>query len=977
MSQTRGILVPVEHLTAEMAAVPLASPAALGLSVVALDAHLGQATGRLWREAEAELVRAFPSFSIDELVSLRDWLWFHDSPKERPVQLAEYLRRVALATLEFGGNVFRPRLPPWATEKSASGTGSSEDAHARRFWRWVSFSLPPDLLMAAHPTPNAVTARIELVSPLLTRILQDKGFTEPHMHVGGAVEFSLLWIATLYALARPDMVGADSFRSPGAALNEGAELAHWLVRAAIARYLLGVFLEQQPRDDECRTFDAFLNRRVFPAFRSDGVHADPGAEPLLRAALRELAGGRLDPGTRFTALQHLYSRLTALTRRWPVFPEAIDRAYLADPLQLVFPARGHGQRTTEMEWTAAGLAFIEREQRAKREDRAFVHLFWQVIRVRNLYYRHVVQRPLTPGLQWFVRHYGRMWPGHAPLSPQLCTESAAHLCGRDLGLRAMEFRSTPRTSQSELELLVKQALGAIDRLEASEPPRLDVGAWGRDADGGDVGRDPVGRRGLEYGLVLHFSRDRGGGVFQGLPKARGYDSHADPSWPKNVGYRFSRFYRETRQQAHTLARLIQRFPRVLGVVRGLDLCTDEVGVPMWVMAPLCRYVREVSQAASAALQSDWREELPPLRMTVHAGEEFVHLLGGLRRVDEAIEYLNLGQGDRIGHGIALGTNPTEWAMRSSGIAVSRMERLLDLAWEWSFSTTRGIDLPASRTQYVLDQVERLSQLIFGEYADPTQVARFAELLRSEEELRLLNFPNGPLPDVEAYVRQRREQLTGEATADADMGSIDRRLADVRFRDDEAARRVGAELAQLYRRLPSMFKIRQGDEPWRLLARYLIEPETFHRGQTLMLVDPSFEAEILQRLQAELRRKVGSLGITVEINPSSNLLVGNLADLENHPLWRLKPPLPGSDQQAVAVCIGSDDPLTFSSRTREEYQLIYDTLTLAGLSDVEARAWLEDARETGLVSRFTLARRPERRRIWTGVNLDVSHIRPLL
>ncbi|MGH8476501.1 MAG: hypothetical protein ACRER2_12135 [Methylococcales bacterium] len=38
------------------------------------------------------------------------------------------------------------------------------------------------------------------------------------------------------------------------------------------------------------------------------------------------------------------------------------------------------------------------------------------------------------------------------------------------------------------------------------------------------------------------------------------------------------------------------------------------------------------------------ENIPPLRLTVHAGEEFIHLLGGLRRIksrwqlDQVIEY---------------------------------------------------------------------------------------------------------------------------------------------------------------------------------------------------------------------------------------------------------------------------------------------------------------------------------------------------
>ena len=62
----------------------------------------------------------------------------------------------------------------------------------------------------------------------------------------------------------------------------------------------------------------------------------------------------------------------------------------------------------------------------------------------------------------------------------------------------------------------------------------------------------------------------------------------------------------------------------------------------------------------------------------------MHLLTGLRLVDQAIEQLELREGDRIGHGLALGVDPREWARRSSRIAMTRETRLLDLVWKWAW-----------------------------------------------------------------------------------------------------------------------------------------------------------------------------------------------------------------------------------------------------------------------------------------------------
>ena len=106
----------------------------------------------------------------------------------------------------------------------------------------------------------------------------------------------------------------------------------------------------------------------------------------------------------------------------------------------------------------------------------------------------------------------------------------------------------------------------------------------------------------------------------------------------------------------------------------------------------------------------------------------------------------------------------------------------------------------------------------------------------------------------------------------------------------------------------------------------------------------------------IRQKLGQRGIAVEVNPSSNLLIGDLSDLTKHPLWRLRPPRSSGDAPPVSVCIGSDDPLTFATKLPQEYQLLHDALVLAGLSEAEAACWLDETRETGLRNRFTLPRR---------------------
>src|SRR5262249_38321567 len=119
-------------------------------------------------------------------------------------------------------------------------------------------------------------------------------------------------------------------------------------------------------------------------------------------------------------------------------------------------------------------------------------------------------------------------------------------------------------------------------------------------------------------------------------------------------------------------------------------------------------------------------------------------------------------------------------------------------------------------------------------------------------------------------------------------------------------------------------------------------------------------------QKTVRTDLAHRGIVVEINPSSNLLIGNLGDLTKHPLWRICPPGTQSGDR-LRVCIGSDDPVTFATRLPEEYQLLWDAMVDGNISAYAADEWIEKARQTGTTSRFTVKRSTLPLRTHLGLN----------
>ncbi len=560
-----------------------------------------------------------------------------------------------------------------------------------------------------------------------------------------------------------------------------------------------------------------------------------------------------------------------------------DKVYERDPLARVVGWHPEAGSSPETRFMEESLRHLERNE----WDTDFARLFWQVVRVRCLLYRHLTQRPMTPGLQWFVRFFSRIKPVRGRLPTAVSLEAAIRSGGGGCGLRSLEVRVGTEDRQSEcLQVLQK------------------VNHAGR------------GAARIETGAVFHFSRDRGGGWRGGVPNAHGLD-RSYPGVPADrrlrtcreignpSGFRFARFYLEKRGHAQALVSVLRGFPRALRTLRGIDLCTDEAGVPVWVMAPLVRWVRESGRDGAATLRDCGVTGIPPLRATVHAGEDFVHLLSGLRRLDEAIRHLGLEEGDRIGHGMALGLDPTTWFERVGRVIQTREERLFDLVWEWDVYANRGAEVAdARRLPYLTAAITRLAREMFGETPAPEEVAHFVRLLHCERELRTVGFPDRPVRGSPGAVRSH------------------------------------------------------GERPRALLREYLRSTEVWRKGrvlETIALGELPHEHEALHILQGALRREVGRRGLTVEVNPSSNLLIGDLGRIDEHPIWRLRPVQPIDDIPPLSVCIGSDDPLTFATTLPHEYQLLFDTLVLSGRSHEEALDWLEHARAAGMRARFTLPR----------------------
>lgn len=878
--------VPEPYLRAEIAAFPLASEQAFHHAILELDPLLREPppdrrnpTRELWRACESQYA-PHTGWSLDRLVTARDLGWFGERATASPVPMHRYLAKLARAHL-------MPRAG--VTEINADTELSDLDAHDR--YRWLTLALPEDLLMAALGV-DPVPRRVDVDPPLLVRRLLDLGVAEIHQHIGASMNFPLLWASTLAALAGAE-IGPDDLASPGAPLGEGRHLIRWLLAAAVARCTLAEqIIRRGGSFHDFLTRSGFLKAPVWTVSRFE----------TLRAILLALASGDEKHLPDFAPLHDLYADIHPAVLRLRERPlESVEDAFRrCDPIALRLDLQGEG--AGERWFLRKSLAYLVSDE--ERYDTLFARIFWQTVRIRCLYYRTVVQRPLTGGLQWFIRFYERPGKLRRPLDPIL-PEVSYHVDGEGHRIKALEFRTTAQDTAVKNGEYILEIVKSWQHVLSKNGPSFEP----------------------ELGLVLHFAkaRDEKKTWLQGVPPAYWANTHTEPQKSGTVALdvdrgRFVTYFDGQARKARAVAELIAAVPSSLWLLRGLDIATDEMGVPTWVFVPLFRHI--LDEAARVSIHHDAG---PPLRVTAHVGEDFRHLLEGMRRIYEQVHYLIGNAGGRLGHAVALGVEPRAWAESVGSILMPAEERLWDLVWEWRmYSKYRikpefGAAAPPGRLDMLLNQVRDLSEQVFGR--DDFDVVELAEAHHMLHRFLVPPHVRNPIIDL---------------TFKTFVSAAER----INLRNPDCPVRSPAKVAAI-------------------LNGYLDSESVFRRGQALVDVPiRGDEVAALVALQNAMRRGIGQNSIVVEVNPSSNLLIGDLLDLRNHPILRLNPPQPDPDgPPPISIALGSDDPLTFGTQLLHEYSLLHQAACAAGYPERIVQDWLESIRRTGMDARFTKAWKP--------------------
>ena len=926
---TRRSELPFYKIYSEIACAPLCSQEAFEFCVDDLCQETTNKNEHSFREAiEDRLIRSYPSLAVDEFAALRDWIWLGNSShrEKQPRTMAAYLESLASSLLSDEGSVLAPSVRDHDT--LCEIVGDNLQSSGREYLSWLKRSMPIDLLANVYRAGCHVDALSQSTKHLLKQ-----GYAETHLHLGASISFEQLWPCVLGSIADSDFRFND-FQSRNSAFDHGRGMATWLIRAAIIRVFLAKYLFL---DHDNKTFREYWSTAL------NSVNGSAHVREVMASLIDVLRSPKVRTKSysaeRFSILQHLYRNVIGPRQNQISDMVAL---YREDP---IFPIVSRPRPIT----TQAEEVFVDRALRLIRkprfEDLEFQRLFWQVQRVRCLFYQHITQQKSVHGLVWFTRFYRRISParhGKLTTSGEIC--AAAETAGFGQGLRSLEVRVAPSVHSHEILSEVKEVAETAMALN-----RLARGAYGEkisslehvplgkyiehhnlhsifksdrrsDTDRSAFGSEATADHStFEMGIVFHFVKEREKGSQEFL-SAFGRSSHENPILSPSAPYRYGNLYKKIQAQANAMIQVLRQYPLSLQWIRGIDICNDELANPTWLFVSPFRRIIAASKKTSADLKRQLNLAVSPVRPTSHIGEDFVHLLTGLRRVDEALDFLGFNEGCRIGHGLVLGADPIEWAQNIGLVAMDKMTRLHDLLWEWTIMDRLTESHSSSRAHFVQSETYRLIDDLFSHWEEGR---------KQPQQL----VPNKPTINDLVTLRKNLsdpKMLNAVGYPDAAPGVV----YDVYNRPDFPTERLREK---------------------KILFQYLTDPVLFENGRNVTLVRTEGTGAILKTVQDGVRRKLANRGVLVEVNPSSNEVVGGFSSLKTHPVWRLTSPDYDDAIPEIDVCIGSDDPLVFATDLRQEYQRLIDALAAKGHSDRTIDHWIAKVRENSMASRATLSR----------------------
>lgn len=290
---------------------------------------------------------------------------------------------------------------------------------------------------------------------------------------------------------------------------------------------------------------------------------------------------------------------------------------------------------------------------------------------------------------------------------------------------------------------------------------------------------------------------------------------------------------------------------------GIDAAGGETHCRPEVFAHLYRYCRKKGMK----------------NFTYHVGEDFYDVTEGLRSIEEAVRFLHLSEGNRLGHCIALGIDAHRYYEQRHRKVIMPKQLLLDnIVWLLWYCEKYHICLLGLK-----EKLENLIHKLYNEigYAIPYDSKTYMNsmLLRGDELFNNREANN-------CWAQTANDNSPTVLNASVDDGAV------------------------------SLWK------------QYFSDPEIYKKGfQTSeVFIIPHMYERIIKKVQNTMIKRLRDKNIYIETNPTSNLRIGRIGQYNELPLFRFSNIRKGQNN-GMFITVNTDDKGIFGTSLHREFSLI--------------------------------------------------------
>ncbi len=424
--------------------------------------------------------------------------------------------------------------------------------------------------------------------------------------------------------------------------------------------------------------------------------------------------------------------------------------------------------------------------------------------------------------------------------------------------------------------------------------------------------------------------------------------------------------RKLQRQTSAIEKLRERYPNRAARVLGIDAASQEIGCRPEVFAIYFRYLHSVIHTIEDELGN---RRLPQLRKTYHVGEDFLDVVDGLRAIDEAVRFLGMESGDRIGHALALGVDVKEWyTIKNNLITLPQQDYLDNIAWLYHMILKYEISGTEALQEYLKREFSIVFNSIYSNNMSTPYVKEILNKFQDDDRIACSDRSHALRQlDFNIFHYYSAWKLRSDDPTLYELGYYQGLTLDTEY-----------DKCRVNTRITRNYEVRYIPEVFLINYFYHYSKEVRIEGEkTIQKEVADVYVDGVTHVQRALQGEIGRRGLAIETNPTSNLRIGTIRKYSQHPILNFyNRDLEVDDvlleqNPQLLVSINTDDKGIFSTSLENEYAVM--ACALENLKNEDGRyryprqrvyAWLNSIRMMGIDQSFG----------WNGQNNRASKLK---